>query len=171
MWRSLRRLPNALRRTVPAVRPFEGSLVGRPAIAIESRMKSIAKSLFWPCVTELPRSPERVSDATTERRISMRCPAILAAAAFGAAAVFAAPAAAEATKGRAEVSYSDLDLTAEAGRTELSKRFNQAPPETCDLGDGATPSGRKRYCYERTSRQLDLRVAAILRQKNQAVGG
>jgi UrcA family protein len=81
-----------------------------------------------------------------------------------AAASLAMPAAAadESAKGRASVSYSDLDLGTEAGRTELKKRFDKAAHAMCNADESGKLSGRARYCYERASKQLAQRADAIL---------
>jgi UrcA family protein len=72
-------------------------------------------------------------------------------------------AAADAEKGRASVSYSDLDLSTEAGRAELAKRFDQAARDMCGIADATEKlHGKERYCYENNSKQLKTRVAAIL---------
>ena len=95
---------------------------------------------------------------------------ILSTALVLAAASLAVPAAAgEASKGRASVSYSDLDLDTEAGRVELGKRFEQAARDMCGVTNDA-PRGSARYCYERASKQLALRAAAIV-EAHQAAGG
>lgn len=89
---------------------------------------------------------------------------ILSTALVLAAASLAVPAAAadENSQGRTSVSYSDLDLGTEAGRAELKKRFDQAARAMCNAGDAEKLSGRARYCYERTSKQLAQRADAIL---------
>lgn len=94
----------------------------------------------------------------------------LSAALVLAAASLAAPAAAQAPQGRASVSYTDLDLSTEAGKAELHKRFEQAAREMCGVTDTSALKGRQRYCYERTSKQLAQRANSILEQK-QAAGG
>lgn len=72
-------------------------------------------------------------------------------------------AAADAQKGQASVSYSDLDLSADAGRSELAKRFDQAARDICGVTDASKKlHGKERYCYESTSKQLQARVASIL---------
>lgn len=102
----------------------------------------------------------------------MRYPAIMAAAlGFAALAAAAAPAAADTTrKGSASVTYSDLDLSTEAGRAELSKRYTQAAREMCGVEGTEKLSGSKRYCFERTNKQLEQRVATII-SEHQARGG
>jgi UrcA family protein len=86
-------------------------------------------------------------------------PAILAAALLS---VFAMPAVA-APSGQASVSYSDLDLSTAAGRTELASRFDQAGRDMCGVTDSSKKlHGKERYCYESTSKQLKARVASIL---------
>ena len=69
---------------------------------------------------------------------------ILSTALVLAVASLAVPAAAgEASKGRASVSYSDLDLDTEAGRVELGKPYEQPAREICrDTSDA--PRGSKR---------------------------
>ena len=70
---------------------------------------------------------------------------ILSTALVLAAASLAVPAAAgEASKGRASVSYSDLDLDTEAGRVELGKRFEQAARDMCGVTSDAPTAGAPR---------------------------
>ena len=95
----------------------------------------------------------------------MRYPAILAAAiSLAALSGTSVPAAAaDVKKGSASVTYSDLDLGTEAGRAELGKRYTQAAREMCGVEATETKlSGSKRYCFERTSKQLEQRVASII---------
>lgn len=97
--------------------------------------------------------------------------ATLAAALGAAMALTAAPAAAsDAQKGRASVTYDDLDLNSEAGRAELGKRFEQAARELCGLDEAEAPRGSKRHCYEGTSAGMKRRVATIL-SEHEAAGG
>jgi len=86
------------------------------------------------------------------------------------AASLAVPALAQAPQGRASVSYNDLDLSTEAGKTELHKRFDQAARDMCGVADTKAMKGRERYCYQRTSKQLAQRAANILEQKQDAGG-
>ncbi|HYD23253.1 MAG TPA: UrcA family protein [Croceibacterium sp.] len=89
-----------------------------------------------------------------------------------AAAAIAVPAAAADTKQtRVEVSYTDLDLSTEAGRKELDNRFDKAAREMCGVSETGAGSRYARDCYKRTSQQMDVRVAAILRQQGEAAGG
>jgi UrcA family protein len=62
------------------------------------------------------------------------------------------------------VSYNDLDLGTDAGRAELKKRFDQAARTMCGAEATGALSGRARYCYERTSKQLAQRADAILEE-------
>jgi UrcA family protein len=78
------------------------------------------------------------------------------------------PAVASPSQGAA-VSYDDLDLSSEAGRAELAKRFDKAARDICKAGEGKL-TGRARYCYESTSKSLQTRVAAII-AKHEARGG
>ena len=78
------------------------------------------------------------------------------------------PAAASPSQGAA-VTYDDLDLSSEAGRAELSQRFDKAAREICKAGEGKL-TGRARYCYENTSKSLQTRVAAII-AKHESRGG
>jgi len=89
---------------------------------------------------------------------------ILSTALVLAAASLAVPAAAadDGAKGRASVSYNDLDLGTDAGRAELKKRFDQAARTMCGAKETGALSGSARYCYERTSKQLAQRADAIL---------
>lgn len=87
------------------------------------------------------------------------------------AAIAAPAAAADERKSRVEVSYNDLDLATEAGRDELSKRFNKAARDMCGVGEDGEGSRYARDCYKRTSRQMDQQVALILKKQQQASGG
>ena len=99
-------------------------------------------------------------------------PLILAAAAAAMAASALPAAAATEQAGRSSVSYSDLDLSSDAGRAELTKRFDQAAREMCGItGESAKLRGKQRYCYESNSKSMKARVAAILAQHNEARGG
>jgi UrcA family protein len=60
----------------------------------------------------------------------MRYPAIMAAAALGAAAVLAVPAAAETSVG---VKYSDLNLSTKEGQDRLERRIDSAARSACAL--------------------------------------
>jgi UrcA family protein len=100
----------------------------------------------------------------------MRYPPILAATVLGAASILAAPAvAADEPKTRVEVSYSDLDLSTEAGRQELSSRFDRAARERCGVAQDGTGSRFARDCYKRGIRLIDQQVAIIAQR--QASGG
>jgi UrcA family protein len=98
---------------------------------------------------------------------------ILSTALILAAASLAVPAAAadESPPGRASVSYNDLDLNTEAGRAELKKRFEQAARTICGAEETGKLSGRERYCYERTSKQLAQRADAILEANGATAAG
>jgi UrcA family protein len=112
-----------------------------------------------------------VAQPITGEEIMMTRSATLAAAFCAAMAFTALPAAASDTqKGRASLNYSDLDLSSEAGRAELGKRFDQAAREMCGLSDGEAPRGSKRHCYTGTSASLKQRVASIL-SAHEAKGG
>jgi UrcA family protein len=101
--------------------------------------------------------------------MNIRCGMLATALGAAALAISAAPAVASASAQGASVQYSDLDLSSEAGRAELAKRFDQAARALCDAGDGKL-RGRARYCYENTSKSLKMRVAAILAD-HEAKGG
>jgi UrcA family protein len=90
--------------------------------------------------------------------------AILAASmAVGLLFASSAPAVAgEAPKGQASVSYSDLDLSSAGGRTELARRYDQAARDMCGVEPSKKLQGKARFCYESTSKQLQMRVASIL---------
>jgi UrcA family protein len=98
---------------------------------------------------------------------------ILSTALVLAAASLAVPAAAadDSTKGRASVSYNDLDLDTDAGRAELKKRFDQAARTMCGAEATGALSGSARYCYERTSKQLAQRADAILEAHSTSASG
>ena len=64
---------------------------------------------------------------------------------------------------QASVSYSDLDLSTDAGRAELANRYDKAARDLCGVKDDAKElHGKERYCYESTSKQMKQRVADIL---------
>jgi UrcA family protein len=98
-------------------------------------------------------------------------PLILSALA-AAMAIATVPSAAMAEQtNRSSVSYSDLDLSTEAGRTELAKRFDQAARDMCGVSDEASLKGKTRYCYETNSKSMKSRVAMILSKHDEARGG
>ena len=79
--------------------------------------------------------------------------------------------AAAAPSGQASVSYSDLDLSTDAGRTELAARYDKAARKICGATDDSQKLNRKeRYCYESTSKQLKTRVASILSDHDAKAG-
>jgi UrcA family protein len=92
----------------------------------------------------------------------MRYPAILAAAALGAAAVFAAPAAAE-TVG---VKYADLDLSTKAGQDQLERRIDSAARAACGMDEirtgRFTTSTAQRQCYRQTKASVHEQVAETI---------
>ncbi len=99
-------------------------------------------------------------------------PLIMAAVAAAMAASALPAAAATEQAGRSSVSYSDLDLSSDAGRAELSKRFDQAARAMCGIPDEtAKLQGKQRYCYETNSKSMKARVASILDKHNEANGG
>lgn len=81
----------------------------------------------------------------------------LALAALAAAVLSASPfpamAAPEKTEGLS-VAYGDLDLNTDAGRAELSRRFDDAARKMCGVADGQAPKGSERYCYKAKSAQF-----------------
>lgn len=82
----------------------------------------------------------------------------------------ATPAAAAPSR-QASVSYSDLDLSTDAGRAELANRYDQAARDLCGVKDHAKKlHGKERYCYESTSKQMKQRVADILAKQAAANG-
>ena len=93
----------------------------------------------------------------------MRYPAILAAAALGAATVFAVPAAAGTSVG---VKYSDLDLSTRAGQQKLARRIDGAAREACGMDEVRTgrftPSTAQRQCYQQTKASVHDQVAATI---------
>ena len=99
----------------------------------------------------------------------MRYPAIMAAAALLGASVTAPALAADESKGRVEVSYSDLDLDTEAGRAELTKRFEDAARSNCGVRADGSGNSFARDCYKRATRLIGQQVAAAA--DRQASGG
>jgi len=93
----------------------------------------------------------------------MRYPAILAAAVFGSAAVFAAPALAQTT---VAVKYADLDLSTRAGQAKLERRIDSAAREACSMGEvrtgTITPSTAQRLCYRETKARVGEQVAQMI---------
>lgn len=97
--------------------------------------------------------------------------AILAATLSAALLSAMAMPAAAAPSGQASVSYSDLDLSTDAGRTELARRFDKAAHEMCGVADASKKlHGKERYCYEGASKQLKGRVASILSDHDAKTG-
>jgi UrcA family protein len=96
--------------------------------------------------------------------------AVLATLSAALLSATAMPAAA-ASDGRVSVSYSDLDLSTEAGRAALAERYDQAARDLCGVKDAAKKlHGKERYCYESTSKQMKQRVADILAKQGAANG-
>ncbi len=93
----------------------------------------------------------------------MRYPAILAAAAFGTATVFAVPAAAGASIG---VKYSDLDLSTRDGQQKLERRIDSAAREACGMDEVRTgrftPSTAQRQCYQQAKADVGEQVAQAI---------
>ena len=96
----------------------------------------------------------------------MRYPAILAAAALGAAAVFAVPAAAETV----DVKYADLDLATKAGQDQLERRIDSAARSACGMDKvrtgRLTPSTGVRQCYQQTKASVHEQVAQMIARGN-----
>jgi UrcA family protein len=96
--------------------------------------------------------------------------AVLATLSAALLSATAMPAAA-ASDGRVSVSYSDLDLSTEAGRAALAERYDQAARDLCGVKDASKKlHGKERYCYESTSKQMKQRVADILAKQGAANG-
>jgi UrcA family protein len=97
----------------------------------------------------------------------MRYPAIMAAAALGAAAVLAVPAAAETSVG---VKYSDLNLSTKEGQDRLERRIDSAARSACGMDRVVTgrftPSTAQRECYAQTKAQVHDQVAATIARGN-----
>jgi UrcA family protein len=91
----------------------------------------------------------------------MKTRSAVLAATLSAALLSAMPAAA-APNGQASVSYSDLDLSTDSGRAELAQRYDQAARDMCGVEPSKKLQGKARFCYESTSKQLQMRVASIL---------
>lgn len=96
----------------------------------------------------------------------MRYPAILAAAAFGAAAVFTTPAAATTV----DVKYADLDLSTKAGQERLERRIDSAARAACGMDQirtgRFTPSTAQRQCYQQTKASVHEQVAEMIARGN-----
>ncbi len=88
--------------------------------------------------------------------------------AFAAAALALAPtiASAETQQRTTGVVYNDLDLAAEAGRTELELRIDRAAKQACGMSESTVGtrirSRDARECYAQAKRQLDTHFAGIL---------
>ena len=97
----------------------------------------------------------------------MRYPQILAAAALGAATVFAVPAAAQST---VAVKYADLDLTTSAGQARLERRIDRAVREVCGMDETNVgtrlPSDEAEQCYAETKVRIQAQVAAMVARGN-----
>jgi len=93
----------------------------------------------------------------------MRYPAIMAAAALGAAAVLAVPAAAETSVG---VKYSDLNLSTKEGQDRLERRIDSAARSACGMDEirtgRFTPSTAQRQCYAQTKASVHAQVAEAI---------
>lgn len=99
----------------------------------------------------------------------MRYPAILAAAALGAATAFAVPAAAEDAPS-ADVKYADLDLTTSAGQAQLDRRVNSAARVVCGMDEvvvGTRLASREaQRCFTQAKTQIHQQVAAAVARGN-----
>ena len=99
----------------------------------------------------------------------MRYPAILAAAALGAAAVFAVPAAAE-TPAAVAVEYADLDLSTKAGQDQLERRIDSAARSACGMDKvrtgRLTATTGVRQCYQQTKASVHEQVAQMIARDN-----
>ncbi len=91
------------------------------------------------------------------------------ALALATAALLATPLAASAqttVQRTVGVTYTDLDLTTEAGRAELERRIDNAARSACAIGE--TDLGtrlltrEKRACYRDARAQLDQRFAQVI---------
>lgn len=96
-------------------------------------------------------------------------PLALAATALLASPAFAANSQSKTT----QVSYSDLDLSTQAGQQELDKRLERAARSVCDLDQSTVgtriPSRAGKKCYKAARKQLDRQFAQLV--KDSAHGG
>lgn len=80
-------------------------------------------------------------------------------------AFLAVPASAAVETRQQGVQYRDLDLTTEAGRTELDRRLDSAAREVCGMDEAHVgsriKSSESRRCYRDARRQLADQVAAL----------
>jgi UrcA family protein len=64
------------------------------------------------------------------------------------------------------VTYSDLDLSTEAGRAELERRIDTAARQVCAIGESDVGTRivtrEKRACYREAREQLDQRFARVI---------
>ena len=64
------------------------------------------------------------------------------------------------------VTYSDLDLSTEAGRAELERRIDSAARQVCAIGESDVGTRivtrEKRTCYREAREQLDQRFARLI---------
>lgn len=71
------------------------------------------------------------------------------------------------------VTYQDLDLATEAGRTELDRRIDNAARQVCGMHERSVGSNivtrESRECYRSAKRELDRHFAQVL--ANQARAG
>lgn len=93
--------------------------------------------------------------------------ATLAAAMISANAV---PAMADAPKGSTSIAFGDLDLSTDAGRAELTRRYDQAAREKCGVPDGQAPKGNAKYCYKNTSKQFQMFAADLISKHDRKSG-
>ena len=100
----------------------------------------------------------------------MRLPT-LAFAALGSAmlAAGAVPAAAsDAPQQQSSLSYADLDLGTAAGRTELTRRFDQAARAKCGMVEGQKTTVTQRYCYKTAAVQYRSYASVVLADYDRA---
>jgi UrcA family protein len=89
-------------------------------------------------------------------------------AALLSAAIFATPLVASAQEGgrTTGVTYRDLDLATQEGRTELDRRIDAAAREACGMDETILgtrlPTSSQRRCYRDAREQLDQRFAQLV---------
>ena len=91
----------------------------------------------------------------------------------GAALFAAGPAAAQERDTRTTgVTYQDLDLATEAGRSELDRRIDNAARQVCGMNERAIGSNivmrESRECYRSAKRELDRHFARVVADRTRA---
>jgi UrcA family protein len=89
------------------------------------------------------------------------------------ALTLAGPAAAQERDTRTTgVTYTDLDLSTEAGQAELARRIEYAARQVCGMGERPVGSNivtrETRTCFRDAKRQLEQHFAEVIERQNHA---